>query len=469
MKKAIVTIVSIFIAIPICLLGIFYGLLSYRYQETFMPGVYVNDVYATQLSPEQMNEKLVSMVDPGEFTVKLRGDTQVSFPLSEAGYSYTYLDDLQTLSQKETALKLAERILYQQTMFCEHHYDPKGALDEQTLYSYLDRYEELDDRKVGSNPKVEIVKGKNGYELIDEMQDLLDGQKAREVIAQAIRAGEHVVDLDEADCYVKKPYTPLMERTIALFKEVDALQKCDIKMMFSREVTVDPSITSNWIKLDENGEFYRDKDDKLVLDESLVKEYVEKLAAEFDTIYQPRSFRATSGRVVTIKNSNYGNQIDQKAEVDYLMEAVPASYRGHHEPSYKIRAFSTKADDIGDTYIEVDMTAQKLYYYLHGKLTIQADVVTGNTRLGRGTPEKLCYVYFKQRNRVLRGPDYATPVKYWIAVNGHIGIHDANWRNKFGGEIYKTNGSHGCINTPTKEVSELYDLVEIGTPVLIFY
>jgi lipoprotein-anchoring transpeptidase ErfK/SrfK len=96
-------------------------------------------------------------------------------------------------------------------------------------------------------------------------------------------------------------------------------------------------------------------------------------------------------------------------------------------------------------------------------------VVTGNTRLGRGTPEKVCYVYYKQRHRTLIGPDYRTPVSYWMAVNGNIGIHDASWRGKFGGTIYKTNGSHGCINTPTKAVSVLYDLVEIGTPVIIFY
>jgi lipoprotein-anchoring transpeptidase ErfK/SrfK len=95
--------------------------------------------------------------------------------------------------------------------------------------------------------------------------------------------------------------------------------------------------------------------------------------------------------------------------------------------------------------------------------------VTGNTSLGRGTPQKVCYVYYKQRNRVLRGEDYETPVSYWMAVYGNIGIHDASWRSKFGGSIYKSSGSHGCINTPTNIVSQMYDMVEVGTPVIIFY
>ena len=67
------------------------------------------------------------------------------------------------------------------------------------------------------------------------------------------------------------------------------------------------------------------------------------------------------------------------------------------------------------------------------------------------------------------GEDYRTPVSYWMAVYGNIGIHDATWRGKFGGSIYKTNGSHGCINTPMKAVSQLYEMVEEGTPVIMFY
>ena len=85
------------------------------------------------------------------------------------------------------------------------------------------------------------------------------------------------------------------------------------------------------------------------------------------------------------------------------------------------------------------------------------------------TPSGTNYVYYKQKNRTLIGPDYQTFVHFWMAVNGHIGIHDATWRGSFGNDIYKTNGSHGCINTPMDAVSELYDLVEIGTPVIMYY
>ena len=119
--------------------------------------------------------------------------------------------------------------------------------------------------------------------------------------------------------------------------------------------------------------------------------------------------------------------------------------------------------------ISVDMTQQKMYYYEKGELRLETDVVTGNMRRRMGTPEGVNFVYNKQKDRVLRGPGYASPVKFWVPVKGSIGIHDASWRKEFGGDIYQTAGSHGCINTPKDKMEELYDMVQIGTPVVMFY
>ena len=55
-----------------------------------------------------------------------------------------------------------------------------------------------------------------------------------------------------------------------------------------------------------------------------------------------------------------------------------------------------------------------------------------------------------------------------MAYDGNnFGLHDASWRSKFGGQDYKWNGSHGCINLPTKAAAKLYSYVEVGTPVYI--
>ena len=115
------------------------------------------------------------------------------------------------------------------------------------------------------------------------------------------------------------------------------------------------------------------------------------------------------------------------------------------------------------------MTKQVMYYYKDGICLVETDIVTGNVARNMETPARVCYVYAKQRNRTLRGPNYAAFVNYWMPVNGNIRIHDAKWRDEFGGDIYLTDGSHGCINTPYDKMKILYENVEIGTPVIMFY
>ena len=173
--------------------------------------------------------------------------------------------------------------------------------------------------------------------------------------------------------------------------------------------------------------------------------------------------------VKEITGGTYGSTLNQKAEVKYLTDAFLKGIEETHIPAYTRSSSIRGKNDIGNTYVEVDMTNQKMYYYKNGVLKLETDVVTGNLRLKHDTPEGINYVYAKQKNRILRGPGYASFVNYWMPVKGGIGIHDATWRDDFGGEIYKTSGSHGCINTPLEKMEELYDMVTIGTPVVMYY
>ena len=60
-------------------------------------------------------------------------------------------------------------------------------------------------------------------------------------------------------------------------------------------------------------------------------------------------------------------------------------------------------------------------------------------------------------------------VHYWLPLTEDgIGIHDASWRGSYGGTIYISNGSHGCINTPYSKMQELYNMISAGTPAVIY-
>ena len=56
-----------------------------------------------------------------------------------------------------------------------------------------------------------------------------------------------------------------------------------------------------------------------------------------------------------------------------------------------------------------------------------------------------------------------------MPFNNNVGMHDASWRSEFGRNIYRTNGSHGCINLPYSVAQEIYDYVEKDTPVICYH
>lgn len=117
-------------------------------------------------------------------------------------------------------------------------------------------------------------------------------------------------------------------------------------------------------------------------------------------------------------------------------------------------------------YILIDISDQTLKYYVKGKVKLKSNVVTGGR--GCGTPTGRFKLHHKARNVNLTGPGYVSHVNYWMPFIGQsYGMHDASWRSKFGGSIYKYNGSHGCVNMPRSKVSKLYKMVPNGTRVII--
>ena len=135
---------------------------------------------------------------------------------------------------------------------------------------------------------------------------------------------------------------------------------------------------------------------------------------------------------------------------------------------YSQKGASHGENDYGDTYVEINLTAQHLFFYKDGKMLVESDFVSGNSSRGWTTPPGAFPLTYKERNATLKGEGYRTPVSYWMPFNGGIGLHDANWRSEFGGTIYKTNGSHGCINLPPSVAKTIYENISQGDPVLCY-
>jgi lipoprotein-anchoring transpeptidase ErfK/SrfK len=172
---------------------------------------------------------------------------------------------------------------------------------------------------------------------------------------------------------------------------------------------------------------------------------------------------------VKISGGDYGWMINSTKEVQELIKVIKEGQVTTKEPIYMQTASARDVNDLGKTYVEVDMTKQHLWFYKNGSLVVDGDVVTGNVSDKNATPTGVYKLKYKQKNATLRGDNYNTPVSFWMPFNGDIGIHDATWRDTFGGNIYMTNGSHGCVNAPYTVAKTIFSNIDQDTPVICYF
>ena len=457
-------ILGIFACIPIAL--VVYIAFVIHFTNVFMCGTYINGMYCTGFTVEECNDLLMADYEQEYMELQDKSNVRYRITYEEIDGSVDFSEELNHIIRSQNAFLWFMRLIEPESYTLK----PKIVYNDLMLGKVLSEsamYEEQSNKELD----VFILESEDGYVLVDNRQDYLNPDKVHEAARYAMENQENFIDLAEYGCYEDLNYTSKMKDTLELWKKIDAFQNsCKVSYdMGDVVIPVDASVVCHFIKLNEDNTFMLDKDGNPVFDKDGVTEFINGLAAEYDTYGTIRKFTTTSGEVKEISGGTYGTKLNQKAEVKYLTEAFLNGVEETHIPSYTKMSSNRGKDDIGKTYIEVDMTNQKMYYYKDGVLKLETDVVTGNLRLNHDTPAGINYVYAKQKNRILRGPGYASPVDYWMPVNGGIGIHDASWRDEFGGEIYKTSGSHGCINTPLEKVKELYDMVTIGTPVVMYY
>lgn len=211
------------------------------------------------------------------------------------------------------------------------------------------------------------------------------------------------------------------------------------------------------------------------VDAAKVADYVQGLRNKYDTPEGTQTWQSADGTTKSIK-TNYGWHIDQTKETEALIANIQSLQSVTREPVYSSRAAQTAMPQWGKTFVEIDISSQHVYFYQDGNCVWDSKCVTGTaTDPDRATPTGVFALKYKQRDRVLRGrinpqtgkPSYESPVAYWMPFNGNIGLHDANWRSSFGGNIYLKSGSHGCINLPSKNAKTLYELITPGTVIVV--
>ncbi len=298
-----------------------------------------------------------------------------------------------------------------------------------------------------------------GFTIVPEVTGTdLNMEKLTQTVRQALSSGQSVINLGDAGCYNEVTVHASDESLVSLLAAMNQCGSMTITYRFGEaEEVLSGETISSWITGTDGT--------TVTVDPAQAAAYVKSLADKYDTAGKPHAFRTASGQDVTITGP-YGWKIDQAAETQSLIAAIQTCQSSEREPVYAQTAASRTGNDYGMTYVEVDLGNQHLYLVENGKCILDTPFVSGNVSKGWTTPPGIFGLYYKQKDKVLRGEDYETPVKYWMPFNGGIGLHDADWRGSFGGTIYKTNGSHGCINLPPAKAAIVYDHVYKNMPII---
>ena len=369
-------------------------------------------------------------------------------------------DDTDNLIKKQNGFAWPVKLFQKETLKSE----TLVAFDEEKTKRAIDGLECLDESKKvdPENAGVSSYSEKDGYTIVPcVMGTKIDDDKMYKAVDDAVNGLVEKLNLDKAGVYINPTVLDDNKELAHAVDSMNKYSKASITYQIGKSSEVlDASVYSDWMRLNKNL--------KPVLSKRKVEEYVNTLAKKYNTCYMAKKLKTSYGKTVTIPLSHYGWKVDNEAEVNQIIDDIKAGKAVTRDLNYSMTANSHDGNDFGDSYVEINLTAQHLFLYKKGKLVIETDFVSGNVSKGNATPTGAYGITYTEKNATLRGENYETPVTYWMPFAGNVGMHDAYWRSSFGGSIYKTAGSHGCINLPPSAAKVIFENVSKNYPVLVY-
>ncbi len=432
--------------------------MSMKYQNTYLPNTRINGMDAGGMTASAVEEAMSKEADSYSLKLAMRNDASETIEGNTIGLHTVFDGSL------ENILKAQNPYTWPLRMMTGENYEIETMIsyEETALEDAVDQLKALNPANVTAPENARLsdyIKGE-GYSVIPEVEgDRLKPEKVKEEVKAAINELKEEIDLDELGCYEEPAVRSDDESLTAMADSLNHYVNMTVTYtMGSKNEILDGEQIHTWLSY---------SDGQVTVDEGKISEYVKSLASKYNTAYTKRTFKTSYGPEVEVSGV-YGWRIDQQAEAAALKEALAEGKNVTKEPAYAQKAASHDGNDYGNTYAEVNLTAQHMYFYKDGKKILESDFVSGNVSKGYTTPPGLFSLTYKQRDATLKGQGYASPVKFWMPFNGGIGFHDASWRNTFGGTIYKKNGSHGCVNMPYAAAKTLFENVYAGMPVICY-
>ena len=454
--------------IPVALVaaaGAAYVAGALHFQRTFLPNTTVNGIDVSGKTPEELAQIVED--DAMSWTSTLSGDgLNIALTAENVGLAY----DGEELASSAIAQQNPWAWPLEYTKSRDLTAEGSVTFDEEKLWSLIEPV--VSESQAQAD---QYVDGGIVYDAEADVYRVQDDATPRHInrAALMVQASPQIIGMADAVTVDETCLDP-DEKVEQALAAANALVGATVELKLGDEVayTLDADAISQWVSFDD--------DLNVVLDEQAILDFGPGALSEaLDTVGTTRTFTRPDGKEITVTGGAYGWSIDGAATSDLILAAIKSG----QPTTIDVPTFS-EADHVNPggqewgRYIDVDRTEQYARFYDEdGNVIWETDLVTGQPNLGHETPEGVWFVTSKETNTQLRGPEDAegnpewiSYVDFWMGVVGNrVGLHNAPWRGSFGGDIYTWNGSHGCINMSYEAAQELFNLVEIGVPVVVHY
>ena len=445
------------IALVSLLLAVYAGGVFFH-MEHFGTDMTINGIDVSGKSKEEVETMLLDDASKYCLDIKFK-DMNYKIPLGEAGTTVSLEQSMDSLLKKHSPFLWFVDLFY--------GYDYKDAYivhcDKESLKKYMQGCSAMNPANMKDPRDAKVVLEDGEAKIIpDETGTKLDVEKVYDKIINAMEKYEETLDLEKAECYIPAHILADSESILDAKKQADDFMAIDAAYDFDGYIYEIPKDELTKMA-------YVGSDGTVQISQNNVASYVEKLKDKFSTAGTDREFTTHDNKTILVHGRYYGWVIDGETETEELYELLCKKKSFTKEPACERRGYAMcDQNDIGSTYVEIDLTNQHVYFYQNGRKKWESDCVSGQTP-GHKTPGGLYGLDYKKQHATLVGEDYETPVGYWMPFNGGIGLHDANWRRKFGEDIYTYSGSHGCVNLPVDKAAQLYEYVEAGMPIVCYW
>lgn len=430
------------------------------YNKRFFQNVTINGRDVSGMTAEQVRQEIRDEAQTYTLHIHTRGDSEETISGLDFDLHLQYGDALLEVLNEQQTWKWGLHFF----VHTAHEIPVLSEYDESALKKLISKLACADTRKMEAPKDAYLTYDEEeGLHIVpEEKGNKITVKDLREQIILAIQNAETEISLEELGLYAEPKITQDDEELVAKYNLWK--RHLDTKIVYHFDdiiETVDESVFRDWMSEEEDG--------SIAFDHEKIKEYVRGMARRYNTAYASKTLETSYGETVIISAGPYGWLVNQTEETEALETALLNCESQDREPIYHQTAASHTGPDYGNTYVEINLSAQHLFFYKEGELLVESDFVSGNESMGWATPAGAFPLTYKEKDATLRGPGYVTPVSYWMPFNGDIGMHDSSWRNSYGKNIYKNNGSHGCINLPPSVAKTIYENIEKGIPVLCYY